>query len=78
MRANDLHNFSFKFRSSGCYRVTYTTENRGDYWVADINEMPLIDATLNAEWARSKDIEHLRDSVKFYGTHYSSHGTRLD
>lgn len=78
MKANDLHNFKFKLHGSGCYRVTYTTDNRGDYWVANINEMPLIDATLNAEWAKAKDIEHLRYRVKLEGAHYSVHGKRLD
>lgn len=77
MRANDLHNFRFKRIGSGCYRVTYTTDSRGDYWVASINDMTVIDATLNAEWAKTKDIEHLRNRVKLLGAHYSSKGDRI-
>lgn len=77
MKANDLHNFKFQRVSSGAYRVTYTTDFRGDYWVNRIEEMPIIDATLNTEWARAKDIEHLRHRVK-QGAHYSSNGKRLD
>lgn len=64
--------------SSGCYRVTYTTPVRGDYWSAPIDDMTVIDATKNTEWAKVADIEHLRDMVKCLGAHYSSTGKRLD
>ena len=77
LRANDLSGFEFRFKSSGCYQVTYTTPNRGDYWVADITDMELIDFTKNAEWAKKKDIEHLRSVVKRLGTHYSHDGKRI-
>lgn len=78
MKANDLHNFSFIKVSSGCYKVTYTTDSRGDYWIAYINDMTLIDATKNAEWAKVKDIEILRDAVKRCGKHYNSYGEVID
>lgn len=78
MKANDLSNFTFERKGSGCYKVTYTTPQRGDYWVAIINDMTTIDDTLNAEWAKRKDIEHLRDIVKREGTHYSSNGKRIN
>lgn len=76
MKSNDLHQFSFAKVSSGCYRVAYTTEFRGDYWVAIINDMTLIDATLNAEYARARDIGHLRRVVK-RGAHYSKNCVRI-
>lgn len=76
-KANDLSGFMFRKTGSGCYQVTYTTPERGDYWVATINDMPLIDATKNAEWAKMKDIRHLRYVVKLHGIHYSSNGKRL-
>lgn len=78
MKANDLHNFSFTKVSSGCYKVTYITDNRGDFWIAYINDMTLIDATKNAEWAKAKDIEILRDEVKRCGKHYNSHGQVIE
>lgn len=78
MRANDLHQFQFEKVSFGCYRVTYTTERRGDYWVANIRDMPIIDATLNEDWAKAQDIMHLRQIVKGHGAHYSCDGRRLD
>lgn len=77
MKANDLHNFHFEMEGSGCYRVTFTTERRGDYWCALVHDMTVIDRTKNAKWARAKDIEHLRDMVKRDGTHYTYYGKRL-
>ena len=77
MKANDLSCFSFRKVYAGHYRVTYTTPIRGDYWVATITNMPLIDATKNAEWAKVSDIEHLKYVVKLKGTHYSSSGKRI-
>lgn len=78
MRANDLHQFQFSPKSSGCYKVTYNTEYRGDYWTAYINDMTIIDETKNADWAKAKDIERLRSMVIFSGTHYNSQGKILD
>ena len=77
MKANDLHNFSFEYAGSGCVRVTYSTDNRGDYWSAYIHDMTIIDATKNAEHAKVKDIERLRHLVKHLGGHYSCKGKRL-
>ena len=77
-RANDLSGFDFRFAGSGHYRVTYTTPTRGDYWVALITDMTLIDATKNAEWTKKKDIQHLREVVKRSGTHYSSTGEKIN
>lgn len=75
-KANDLHNFTFRPCSQGAYRVTYTTDIRGDYWVNRIEDMTLIDATRNAEWAKAGDIAALRTLVK-QGAHYSRSGKRL-
>lgn len=78
MKANDLSCFDFRRVGCGCYRVKYFTPKRGDYWSAPIEDMTIIDATLNAEWAKRSDIEHLRDVVKRLGFHYSSNGERID
>ena len=74
MKANDLSQFEFEQIGSGCYKVKYETRFRGDYWVASITDMTLIDATKNAEWAKLKDIKHLRDVVKAKGAHYGKWG----
>lgn len=76
--SDDLHNFSFRFRASGAYEVTYTTDIRGDFWKARIEDMTLIDATKKANVARVKDIQALYNAVKRNGTHYRYDGTRID
>ena len=73
MKANDLSNFAFTFAGYGHYKVTYKT-GRGDYWRALITDMPSIDRTKNAEWAKVDDIKHLRNLCKRNGTHYHSNG----
>lgn len=74
MKRNDLSQFNFKLVGSGCYRVTYTTGRRGDFWIADINHLHIIEATLHADIAKAKDIEHLRYIVKREGVHYHANG----
>ena len=74
MKANDLSQFTFKLISSGAYRVFYHTK-RGDYWIARVEDMTLIDETKNEEWARRRDIIALRDVVKRTGVHVHADGT---
>ena len=74
MRANDLSQFTFSFRGKGAYMVSYTTPSRGDYWVAYVTDMPLIDATKNAEYATTTAIRQLRMLVRRTGCHYNKHG----
>ena len=76
MRANDLSKFTFYFRGYGHYLVTYTTD-RGDYYKALVTDMPLIDATKNAEHAKICDIKALRSVVGRFGAHYHKDGTRF-
>lgn len=78
MKANDLSSFIFNRVSNGAYNVTYTTPNRGDYWVARIEDMTIIDATKNADWAKCEDIMKLRSEVKRRGAHFSKNGERID
>lgn len=75
--SNDLHNFSFRLVSSGAYIVTYQTDSRGDFWRARIEDMPLIDATKNADVAKVKDIRALYNAVKRHGTHYNCNGEKI-
>lgn len=77
MKANDLSQFSFRLVCAGHYRVTYTTE-RGDFYIALVTDMPIIDATKNAEYAKLSDIKHLRNIVKRNGKHYHSNGVAFD
>ena len=73
MKANDLSKFKFDRVSNGAYNVTYTTQ-RGDYFLLYTNDMTIIDATKNSEYAKLKDIEELRNKCVRYGTHYHSNG----
>lgn len=77
MRANDLSRFSFEFCTWGHYLVTYRTD-RGDFYKALVTDMPLIDATKNAEWARLCDIKELRSMIIRNGTHFHKNGTRFE
>lgn len=77
MKANDLSQFSFKFAGAGHYRVTYTT-GRGDFYVALVTDMCVIDDTKNAEYAKLSDIKHLRNIVKRNGKHYHPNGAAFD
>lgn len=74
MKSNDLSKFTFRKVGSGHYRVTYTTD-RGDMYIATITDMPSIDRTLHAEWAKLSDIRHLAYLVRLNGKHYHSDGT---
>ena len=76
MRANDLSKFTFYFRGYGAYLVTYTTD-RGDYYKAVVTDMPLIDATKNAEHAKIQDIKALHSMIVRFGAHYHKDGTRF-
>jgi hypothetical protein len=78
MVPNDLSAFTFKQVGHGHYKVTYTTPIRGDYWIATINDMTLIDATKNVEYARGSDIKRLMDVVKQKGSHYSKSGKPIN
>ena len=72
-KSNDLHNFTFRKVGSGCYHVTYVTENRGDMYECDINDMTIIDETLNADIAKVSDIKHLAYILRRDGTHYNKY-----
>ena len=64
---NPLRGFSFKFKSYGRYRVTYESDfdlMKGRYYVNDITDMTLIDATKNADFPKREDIDQLRRLVK--------------
>lgn len=59
-----LSDFNFRLSGYGHYEVTYTSPATGKSWTATINNMPLIDATKNAEEPTKKDLETLKRVVK--------------
>lgn len=55
-----INDFSFEFAGYGHCNVTYTSPVTGKEWMATTNDMPLIDATKNAESPKRKDLERLK------------------
>ena len=61
-----ISDFSFSFSGYGHYRVTYTSPITGKSWPTVTNNMPLIDATKNAESPKIKDLNDLKRLCKYY------------
>lgn len=59
-----ISDFSFLPSGYGHYRVTYTSPITGKQWTKVTNDMPLIDATKNADEPKRKDLEELKYLVK--------------
>ena len=59
-----ISDFSFSFSGYGHYRVTYTSPVTGKTWSTVTNNMPLIDATKNADEPKRCNLELLKYLVK--------------
>ena len=59
-----ISDFHFKFSGYGHYIVTYTSPKTGKQWKATTTNMPLIDATKNAETPKIKDLIRLKFTCK--------------
>lgn len=60
-----LSDFAFRFAGYGHYEVTYTSPTTGKRWRRTTDNMPLIDATKNADGEPlKKDLEHLKSICK--------------
>lgn len=59
-----IYDFRFEFIGYGHYRVTYTSPKTGKQWSNNITDMPLIDATKNAEEPKRKDLDELKRMCK--------------
>jgi hypothetical protein len=60
----NISDFSFEMRGYGQYLVTYTSPVTGKSWTAKTNDMPLIDATKNADEPKRCDLEQLKRVCK--------------
>lgn len=65
-RKISITDFSFMPSGYGHYKVTYTSPNTFLTWTTVTNDMPLIDATKNAEEPKIKDLERLKRVCKNY------------
>lgn len=59
-----LSDFTFIFSGYGHYRVTYTSPVTHKKWTRTTNNMPLIDATKNADELLVKDLNELKRLCK--------------
>lgn len=59
-----LSHFDFKKTGYGHYEVTYTSQTTGKSWTTKTSNMPLIDATKNAETPKFKDLHSLKQICK--------------
>lgn len=64
MKKIDITDFRFMPAGYGHYKVTYTSPNTGKSWSIATSNMPLIDATKNAENPKRKDLELLKKLCK--------------
>lgn len=60
-----IHDFDFRLIGYGHYKVKYTSPATGKTWVTTTNDMPLIDATKNADNPKVKDLEILKRMCKY-------------
>jgi hypothetical protein len=59
-----ISDFSFQFTGHGHYRVSYTYPSGRQIW-ATINDMTLIDSTKNAYDPKKKDLQSLKNTIKY-------------
>ena len=59
-----ISDFRFEVAGYGHYKVTYTSPVTWKQWTAKTNDMPLIDATKNADEPKRRDLETLKRVCK--------------
>ena len=59
-----LSDFSFTFKGSGHYKVTYESPITGKEWSRLITDMTIIDATKNTAYPKIKDLNTLKRICK--------------
>ena len=59
-----LSDFRFELVGYGHYKVTYTSPVTGKAFTSTVNNMPLIDATKNADEPKIKDLQMLKSYCK--------------
>ena len=59
-----IEDFAFRPAGYGRYKVTYSSPTTGESWSRTIDDMPLIDATKNADEPKRKDLNILKRKCK--------------
>ena len=60
-----ISDFSFVPSDYGHYKVTYTSPTTGKQWTKTTSNMPLIDATKNADEPKQRDLNELKRFLKY-------------
>lgn len=60
-----IHDFIFEFKGYGHYKVTYTSPVTGKKWDYEVDDMTIIDATKNTNNPKKKDLEILKNYLKY-------------
>ena len=60
----NISDFSFYFEGRGAYNVTYTSPITGKQFTSRTTDMPLIDATKNADEPKKIDLNRLKNACK--------------
>ena len=60
-----ITDFTFMPSGYGHYKVTYTSPTTGKQWTKTTSNMPLIDATKNADEPKRKDLNELKRFLKY-------------
>ena len=76
MKRKDLSQLEIRQVSYGLYRVKYTTK-RGDYYVAKINDVELIEKAKDFAFRTNADIKRLTDHVRMMGDHFRKNGEEI-
>ena len=61
----EITDFTFVPAGYGHYKVTYTSPATGKRWTKTTSNMPLIDATKNADEPKRKDLNELKRFIKY-------------
>lgn len=76
MKRKDLSQFEIRQVGYGLYRVKYTTK-RGDFYVAETNNVELIDKAQDFAFRTNADIKRLTDHVRLIGEHFRKNGEEI-
>ena len=76
MKTKDLSQFEIVQKGYGLYTVKYTTK-RGDFYVAETNDVELIEKAKDSYMRTKADIKRLADHVRMMGDHFRKNGEEI-
>ena len=76
MKTKDLSQLEIIQVGYGLYRVKYTTKI-GDFYVAETNDVELIEKAQDFAFRTNADIKRLTDHVRMMGKHFRKNGEEI-